>query len=57
MKKKYVPPELKEKKIKANFFYSMDRINDSMLSVCITSGWATCGTTTSGCGGSSCGNI
>lgn len=44
MKKRriYKSPLIKTTKIKANFFYSLDRSMDSLMGYCITGGGATC---------------
>jgi len=41
-RKLYKAPEIKTKKIKASYFYSLDRMTDSLLGYCITGGSATC---------------
>lgn len=49
--KKYVKPKVISKQIKANFFFSFGRIDDSFLGYCVTAGGYTCNCTGGGCGG------
>lgn len=49
--RKYVKPKVKTKQIKANFFFSFDKVGDSLLGFCITGGGYTCNCTGGYCGG------